>query len=147
MIPRSNYLRLVALLLVVLAVTGCTAVAPDSRSLEPTAIAESGIELDRTLTVMPEPEPISTTPPEDVTTPEAATPTDEPDPTATSTPLPTPTPSPTQTPTTQPRVAVVANDYGEAPEINSEVWLNTDQPLRLEDLRGKVVLVDFWTYG
>ncbi|KPK75443.1 MAG: hypothetical protein AMJ79_11195, partial [Phycisphaerae bacterium SM23_30] len=25
-------------------------------------------------------------------------------------------------------------------------WLNTDKPLRLEDLKGKVVLLDFWTY-
>jgi thiol-disulfide isomerase/thioredoxin len=26
-------------------------------------------------------------------------------------------------------------------------WLNTDKPLTREDLRGKVVLVDFWTYS
>ena len=26
-------------------------------------------------------------------------------------------------------------------------WLNTDYPLSLEGLRGKIVLLDFWTYG
>jgi hypothetical protein len=38
-------------------------------------------------------------------------------------------------------------DLGEAPELLNETWLNTDQPLRLVDLRGKVVLLEMWTFG
>jgi DNA-binding beta-propeller fold protein YncE len=35
-----------------------------------------------------------------------------------------------------------------APELGGHRgWLNTDQPLSLAALRGKVVLLDFWTYG
>ena len=26
-------------------------------------------------------------------------------------------------------------------------WLNTDRPLTMSDLEGKIVLLDFWTYG
>ena len=33
-----------------------------------------------------------------------------------------------------------------APEILNEIWLNSE-PLRLADLRGKVVMVEFWTFG
>jgi len=33
-----------------------------------------------------------------------------------------------------------------APEITGGPWLNS-QPLTLEALRGRVVLVDFWTSG
>lgn len=35
-----------------------------------------------------------------------------------------------------------------APELTGDRgWLNTDRPLSLAGLRGKVVLLDFWTYG
>ena len=33
-----------------------------------------------------------------------------------------------------------------APEISAETWLNT-KPQRLADMRGKVALVEFWTFG
>ena len=33
-----------------------------------------------------------------------------------------------------------------APEISGQSWLNS-QPLKLAELRGKVVLVEFWTFG
>ena len=38
-------------------------------------------------------------------------------------------------------------DLGPAPELENEVWLNVDRPLRLADLRGKVVAIDMWTFG
>lgn len=40
------------------------------------------------------------------------------------------------------------SDYGEAPEFTGITkWLNTNEkPLTMKELRGKVVLIDFWTY-
>lgn len=38
-------------------------------------------------------------------------------------------------------------DLGLAPELTNEIWLNTESALRLADLRGKVVLIDMWTFG
>jgi hypothetical protein len=38
-------------------------------------------------------------------------------------------------------------DLGQAPELENEVWLNTDQPLRLSELKDRVILLDMWTFG
>ena len=38
-------------------------------------------------------------------------------------------------------------DLGPAPELSNETWLNVDAPLRLADLRGKVVAIEMWTFG
>ncbi|HEX9617131.1 MAG TPA: hypothetical protein VGA03_06915 [Anaerolineales bacterium] len=46
---------------------------------------------------------------------------------------------------TQPPVSL--DNLGPAPELENEVWLNTDVPIRLADLRGQVVLLDMWTFG
>jgi len=37
-------------------------------------------------------------------------------------------------------------DLGEAPELTNQTWVNSE-PLRLSALRGKVVLLNFWTFG
>jgi len=43
--------------------------------------------------------------------------------------------------------AAALYDYGPAPELTGiEAWLNSEA-LSLEGLRGKVVLIDFWTYS
>jgi len=79
------------------------------------------------------------------------TPTDRVDPTKTAVVTPRVDPAPTDVvpivPTNVPAFRAALPDLGEAPELNNEVWLNTDRPLRLADLRGKVVLIDMWTYG
>ena len=38
-------------------------------------------------------------------------------------------------------------DLGLAPELTNDIWLNVDSPLRLADLRGKIVLLEMWTFG
>ena len=45
-----------------------------------------------------------------------------------------------------PRTLADLTDFGPAPELSNTVWLNTPAPLRLADLRGKVVLLEMWTF-
>lgn len=52
-----------------------------------------------------------------------------------------------QEPVESKEVSVTLDNYGPAPDLNNEVWLNTDEPLRLANLRGKVVLLEMWTFG
>ena len=77
----------------------------------------------------------------------------EPAPTATPTPTsaPTATPTPDAPPTPElPAFEASGNTGGLIGDSASEFtgieqWLNSE-PLTMEGLRGKVVLIDFWTY-
>ena len=72
-------------------------------------------------------------------------------PTATPTLPPTATPTPVPAPTPDlPAFEASGNTGGKVGDSASEFtgivqWLNSE-PLMMEELRGKVVLVDFWTY-
>ncbi len=57
-----------------------------------------------------------------------------------------PRPTPTATATPEPTIVTPAGTT-QAPEFRGIVrWLNSE-PLALEEQRGKVVLIDFWTYS
>ena len=43
--------------------------------------------------------------------------------------------------------SVELHDLGPAPEFMNETWLNSQVPLRLSALRGRVVLLEMWTFG
>jgi len=53
----------------------------------------------------------------------------------------------TEVPPTREEIVVNLPDMGEAPEFQNEVWLNSDGPVTLASQRGKVVLLEFWTFG
>ncbi len=42
--------------------------------------------------------------------------------------------------------AATLQDFGPAPELTNTVWVNAAAPLRLADLRGKVVALEMWTF-
>ncbi len=46
----------------------------------------------------------------------------------------------------QARLLAGLENHGPAPELHNEVWLNSES-LSLADLRDKVVMVEFWTFG
>ena len=54
--------------------------------------------------------------------------------------------SQSQADSTMPKLASLP-DLGQAPELTNETWLNVDSPLHIADLRGKVVIVEMWTFG
>jgi hypothetical protein len=48
---------------------------------------------------------------------------------------------------TDPLAVPTLTNLGQAPELTNDVWLNSPEPLRLAKLRGKVVLIEMWTFG
>src|SRR5690606_36716488 len=53
----------------------------------------------------------------------------------------------TAVPSTRGDIVVDLPDLGAAPEFQNDVWLNSDGPVTLAEQRGKVVLLEFWTFG
>ena len=51
------------------------------------------------------------------------------------------------TPTMKEPVRAQLDDLGPAPELENKIWLNSQGPLHLRDLGGKVVLLEMWTFG
>lgn len=43
--------------------------------------------------------------------------------------------------------AISLPDLGLAPELTNDIWLNVEKPIHLADLRGKVILLEMWTFG
>ena len=45
-----------------------------------------------------------------------------------------------------PRAGAAISNGAAAPDVAGENWINS-KPLTIGELKGRVVLVDFWTYG
>ncbi len=127
------------LILALLLIAACTSERPESTPVATSVPAPTAIP-----TAAPAPASAATqaAAPAHTSAPTQApaavpTPTQAPAITATAVPTPaTPTPTPKPPPPTGPI----------APElVGTQEWVNSD-PLTIEGLRGKVVLVDFWTY-
>ena len=43
---------------------------------------------------------------------------------------------------------IKSEDRKAAPELSgASAWINTDKPVTMAELKGKIVLLDFWTFG
>ena len=120
-------MRRMLLLLLLLSLAACS-VETGSDSAESTDSAETN----------PEPEVIAQNP---TAPPATAIPTN------TALPSTATTAPPTATPTTAAGPADHLPVLGVAPPINNEVWLNIEEATTLAEQEGKVVLVEFWTFG
>jgi hypothetical protein len=119
------YAVLALLTVLVLGLTACS--SRPAATAEPEIAGAEAEVLQETPPATPTQAMPETTP---ETTPVASTPT-QPDP----------------TPSELTRLARSLPDLGAAPDFTNEVWINADAPLTLETLRGKMVLVEFWTFG
>lgn len=108
------------------------------------ALATTEPALPPTPTPIPTPTPVLPTPaPVKETLPEPPSNTAQPDEMA-SAPEPAESlPGPTKA---QQQLLDSLDVKGMPPELHNQVWLNSD-PLKLAALRGKVVIVEFWTFG
>jgi len=160
-ITRFLWLALAASLVL----TGCSSGEEPASNSGPASVTATALPVRSTVavadTVTPateasraaalDPQPASPTPTEPAPTatePVATavmTPTETSTPTKTSTPTATATSDAGLTPEQQALLAGLPSQ-GVAPELNNAVWLNSD-PLKLADQRGKVVLLDMWTFG
>ena len=141
-------LAAVVALMLALALSACggeeaAPAAPETAAPEPTATSAP------TETPLPTEAPAPTATARPTATPQptdAPTATPEPEPTATTEPAeqPTLTPEPTPLP---PCEGETGGQVGNcAPEFaGTQEWINSE-PLSMASLRGKVVLIDFWTY-
>ncbi len=133
----------VALFAFIFILIGCTStgaddvVDVDSPTAEPTVIVEEATEIPEVEEVVVEEE----------TAEVIEEPTEEPAKEAlTNSALPVPE-EPTPTPVPEPEEPSFAGTIP-APEFPVGLdWLNTGRPLTLAELRGKIVILDFWTYG
>ena len=149
----------VALLVLLLAACGGEEAAP-ATTAPTTAPEPAAAPTEPAATVAPDPTdtPAPTRAPQPTEAPEPTAPPQM-GPTATPEPTvaPTATPEPQPTATSTPEVPATpfppceANRGGEvgdcAPEFaGTQEWINSE-PISMESLRGKVVLIDFWTYS
>gem|GEM_PF-1828625 len=127
-----------AILIVAILLTACNG-ATSARQIPPTA--------PKSTTILP-----TSPPPTDTTRPPAPTTTTASASAPTATLAPTPSPTDTTAPTapalSSAQKALLARypAKGAAPAVENDVWLNSP-PLAWESLAGKVVIVEFWTYG
>ena len=140
-------------LALILAVAAALIAACGDGGDEPPAAVSSPVALAPTAAHTPTPAPSPTAAPANSPTPiptaaPASTPTPIPTQTPASapTPVPTPTLAPTATSTPAPTPRVIRRASDGAPEAAPDFALETfaGETLRLSDLRGKVVVLNFW---